>query len=62
LKSKGRVLTRKVLLDTVWGYESDVTTRTVDAHIRTLRKKIPYLTKTIQTVISCGHKLIEEKD
>jgi len=60
LKSKGRVMTRKVLLDTVWGYESDVTTRTVDAHIRTLRKKIPYLTKTIQTVISCGYKLIEE--
>jgi len=60
LKNKGRVLTREVLLNTIWGYDSDVTTRTIDAHVRTLRKKIPFLTKAIQAVVSCGYKLIDE--
>jgi DNA-binding response OmpR family regulator len=35
-----RVLSRDELLDAVWGYNSDVTTRTVDVHIAWLRKKI----------------------
>ena len=60
LKSKGRVLTREVLLDTVWGYEADVTTRTVDVHIRRLREKIPFLSEAIVTVKAHGYKLREE--
>ncbi|MEK7280712.1 MAG: response regulator transcription factor [Nitrospirota bacterium] len=62
LKNKGRVLTREVLLDTVWGYDSDVTTRTVDVHIRRLREKIPFLNDAIVTVKSYGYKLRVEEN
>jgi len=62
LKNKGRVLTRETLLDTVWGYDSDVTTRTVDVHIRRLREKIPFLSEAIETVKSYGYKLKDEGD
>ncbi|MBI3620762.1 MAG: response regulator transcription factor [Nitrospirae bacterium] len=57
LENPGRVLTREMLLDRVWGYQSDVTTRTVDVHIRRLREKIPLLTEMILTVKSLGYKL-----
>ncbi len=60
LKNKGRVMTREVLLDKVWGYDSDVTTRTVDVHIRRLREKIPLLSEAIVTVKSYGYKLKDE--
>jgi DNA-binding response OmpR family regulator len=62
LKNRGRVLTRDTLLDTVWGYDSDVTTRTVDVHIRRLREKIPFLSDAIETVKSYGYKLKDEGD
>lgn len=57
IENRGRVLTRDVLLDRVWGYDTDVTTRTVDVHIRRLREKITILTEAIQTVKSLGYKL-----
>jgi two-component system alkaline phosphatase synthesis response regulator PhoP len=60
LKGKGRVLSRPMLLETVWGYESHVTTRTIEVHIHGLREKIPFLTNAIQTVVSAGYKLKEE--
>ena len=59
LEHLGRVLTRQVLLDRVWGYQADVTTRTVDVHIRRLREKIPMLSEAILTVKSLGYKLKE---
>lgn len=62
LKNKGRVLTREVLLDIVWGYDSDVTTRTVDVHVRRLREKIPFLIDAIVTVKSYGYKLRVEEN
>lgn len=37
---KSEVVTRRVLLDKIWGYESYPTTRTIDNHILKLRKKI----------------------
>lgn len=37
---KGEVVTRRVLLDKIWGYESYPTTRTIDNHVLKLRKKI----------------------
>jgi two-component system alkaline phosphatase synthesis response regulator PhoP len=62
LKNKGHVLNRGRLLEDVWGYDSHVTTRTIEVHIHSLRKKIPFLTKAIQTVFSCGYKLKEDVD
>ncbi|MFQ7120276.1 MAG: helix-turn-helix domain-containing protein [Intestinibacter sp.] len=40
LQNKGKVLSRNFLLDKVWGYEYFGETRTVDVHIRYLRKKL----------------------
>ncbi|GKZ06954.1 DNA-binding response regulator [Paraclostridium bifermentans] len=39
LENKGKVLSRNYLLDKIWGYEYYGETRTVDVHIRYLRKK-----------------------
>ncbi len=61
LKSKGKVLTRDYLLNTVWGYDYFGTTRTVDVHIRRLREKIPLLAAAIETVPSLGYKLVDEE-
>ena len=57
LRHPGRVLTRDVLLNTVWGYDYYGTTRTVDVHIRRLKLKILLLEKAIISVKSLGYKL-----
>lgn len=58
MRSKGRVLTREVLLSKVWGYENSVNieTRTVDMHIGQLRKKIGKEAERIVTVKSVGYR------
>ena len=40
MKNPGKVYSREVLLDLVWGYEYQGDTRTVDVHIRRLREKL----------------------
>lgn len=40
MANPGKVMTRELLLDKVWGYEVEVDTRTVDVHVRYLRQKI----------------------
>ena len=57
LQHPGRVLTRDVLLNTVWGYDYFGTTRTVDVHIRRLKQKLPLLEDAIVSVKSLGYKL-----
>jgi len=57
LRHPGRVMTREVLLNAVWGYEYYGTTRTVDVHIRRLKQKIPLLNDAIVSVKSLGYKL-----
>jgi DNA-binding response OmpR family regulator len=59
LRNPGRVLTRDVLLNAVWGYEYYGTTRTVDVHVRRLKQKIPLLNDAILSVKSLGYKLKE---
>ncbi|MGM0409904.1 MAG: response regulator transcription factor [Bacillota bacterium] len=54
LINKNRVLTREVLLEKIWGYEYLGDTRTVDVHIRRLRKKIG--NKYIKTIRGVGYK------
>ncbi|MFH0984819.1 MAG: response regulator [Candidatus Omnitrophota bacterium] len=58
MASKGRVLTREILLSKVWGYENSVNieTRTVDMHIGQLRKKIGKEAERIVTVKSVGYR------
>jgi two-component system, OmpR family, alkaline phosphatase synthesis response regulator PhoP len=61
LRNPGRVLTRDILLNTVWGYDYYGTTRTVDVHIRRLKQKLPSLNKAILSVKSLGYKLKEHE-
>ncbi|MEK7279687.1 MAG: response regulator transcription factor [Nitrospirota bacterium] len=60
VRNKGRVLTRHAILGSVWGLPGDITTRTVDTHIRGLRKKMPVLAESILTVKQFGYKLKDE--
>jgi len=58
IKAKGRVLSRDFLLDNIWGFDHaiEIQTRTVDVHIRTLRKKIKTEAKRITTVKNYGYR------
>lgn len=60
LRHRGKLATRDALLNSVWGYDAEVTTRTVDVHIRRLREKIPSLATAIQTVKPYGYKLQDQ--
>ncbi|MBO3443284.1 MULTISPECIES: winged helix-turn-helix domain-containing protein [Clostridia] len=60
IENKGKVLSRNHLLDKIWGYEYYGETRTVDVHIRYLRKKIEgdsSSEKYIQTIRGVGYKV-----
>ena len=59
LRHPGRVLTREVLLNEVWGYDYYGTTRTVDVHIRRLKVKVPLLNEAIVSVKTLGYKLLD---
>jgi two-component system, OmpR family, alkaline phosphatase synthesis response regulator PhoP len=59
MSNPGKVLTRELLLDKVWGYEVEVDTRTVDVHIRYLRQKVepdPANPTYIETVRGVGYR------
>lgn len=53
---RGRVQSREQLLADVWGYSADVTTRTVDTHIKRLREKLGVIGKYVQTIRGVGYK------
>ncbi|MPN20885.1 Sensory transduction protein regX3 [bioreactor metagenome] len=57
MENMGSVLTRNRLLETIWGYDFDGETRTVDVHIRTLRHKIQDNGDIIETVRGVGYKI-----
>ncbi|MHB1287037.1 MAG: response regulator [Leptospirales bacterium] len=56
IRNAGRVLDRQTLLDLVWGTEYEGTDRTVDVHIRRLRKKMGEYQDRILTVKQIGYK------
>jgi len=53
---RGRVQSREQLLADVWGYSAEVTTRTVDTHIKRLREKLGSMGKYVQTIRGVGYK------
>ena len=57
LERAGTVFTRDQLLNTIWGYEFDGASRTVDVHIRTLRQKLGSSGDCIETVRGVGYKI-----
>lgn len=62
MQNKGKVMTREVLLDRIWGYEYYGETRTVDVHIRYLRSKLSQygLEECIETVRGLGYRFTKE--
>src|SRR3954470_13367817 len=59
MRRQGRVQERDRLLNEVWGYESAIDTRTVDIHVRRLRKKLGKAASAIETVRGFGYRLRE---
>lgn len=58
IQNKGQVLPREVILDRVWGYDADVSIKTIDATVKLLRKKLDVIGKQerIQSIRGVGYK------
>lgn len=63
IQAKGRVLSRDYLLENIWGFDKaiEIETRTVDVHIRTLRKKLKNESRRIVTVKNYGYRFLFEE-
>jgi len=57
MENQGIVLTRDNILATIWGYDFDGETRTVDVHVRTLRQKLGEGGSLIETVRGVGYRI-----
>lgn len=57
LRNKGQVLTREVIYERIWGYDSDVGLKTIDATVKLLRKKLNMETDIVHSVRGVGYKL-----
>ena len=56
ISNPGQIFSREQLLNRIWGYDFEGTTRTVDTHIKTLRQKLGDESKHIITLIRSGYK------
>jgi len=56
IRNKGRVLSRESILNAVWGENIHVVDRTVDVHIRKIRKKLYEYAEMIETVPGVGYR------
>jgi len=57
IRNRSRVVTRDAILARLWDYDADVETRTVDVHIRALRRKLG--DERIETVVGLGYRYRE---
>jgi DNA-binding response OmpR family regulator len=57
MKARGNVLTREILMDKVWGYHGEATSRTLDTHIRRLREKLGGEGVYVETVRGVGYRM-----
>jgi len=55
----GRVLTRERLLERIWGWESEIDARSIDAHIRRLRLKLGPAREHVETVVGLGYRFVK---
>jgi len=62
LSRKGRVQTRDALLSDVWGIDADVTTRTVDTHVKRLREKLGDAGDYIETLRGVGYRFRDQPE
>jgi two-component system, OmpR family, phosphate regulon response regulator PhoB len=59
---RNRVQTRAALLDDVWGIQADITTRTVDTHVKRLREKLEDARDYVETVRGVGYRFVASPD
>ncbi|HMJ13271.1 MAG TPA: response regulator transcription factor [Polyangiaceae bacterium] len=59
---RNRVQTRSALLDDVWGIQADITTRTVDTHVKRLREKLEGARDYVETVRGVGYRFVGSPD
>jgi DNA-binding response OmpR family regulator len=56
-RNAGEIIPREILLSRIWGYGKDIRTRTLDVHIRRLRKKLGvYGEQYIETIFGVGYR------
>lgn len=60
LKNKNRAFSRDELLEILWGYSYSGESRTVDIHIKTLRKKLGNASSYIKTIRGVGYKIAKD--
>ncbi len=57
MRARGNVLTRDMLMDRVWGYHGEATSRTLDTHVRRLREKLGADGIYVETVRGVGYRM-----
>jgi two-component system phosphate regulon response regulator PhoB len=57
MRAQGNVLTRDTLMDKVWGYHGEATSRTLDTHVRRLREKLGREGSRVETVRGVGYRM-----
>lgn len=62
VERRGRVQSREQLLSDVWNIEADVTTRTVDTHVKRLRQKLGKAGNVIETIRGLGYRLNDDEE
>ena len=60
LQNPNQVFSRDMLLELIWGYSYDKESRTIDMHIKTLRKKLGDMADIIKTIYGVGYKLAKD--
>ena len=62
MRAGGNVLTREMLMNKVWGYHSEATSRTLDTHVRRLREKLGDEAVHLETVHKVGYRISNGKE
>ncbi len=62
LERRGRVQSREQLLSDVWNIEADVTTRTVDTHVKRLRQKLGKAGDVLETIRGLGYRFVDDEE
>jgi DNA-binding response OmpR family regulator len=62
MRAGGNVLTRDGLMDKVWGYHGEATSRTLDTHVRRLREKLGEEGLHVETVRGVGYRIGNPKE
>jgi len=61
-ENRGRVLPRAHLLDTLWGADVSMTSRTIDTHINRMRDKLGAASAYVETVRGVGYRFLVRGD